>query len=69
MDQSLFVYEFSVDYDTLDVSEIVDIHKYLTKKHDYEIMFGFVKQAFIVLLSLGGSSTTKCRSLNNLDLL
>ena len=34
MDQSLFVYEFSADYDTVDVSEIVDIHKYLTKKHD-----------------------------------
>ena len=29
------------------------------------MMFGFVKQTFIVLLSFGGSSATKCASLNS----
>ena len=28
------VYDFSVDYKTFDTSNIIDIHKYLTKKHD-----------------------------------
>ena len=27
-----YVYDFSVDYDAADVDDIVDIHKYLTKK-------------------------------------
>ena len=29
------------------------------------MMFGFVQQTFIVLLSFGGSSATKCASLNS----
>ena len=29
-----YVYEFSVDYNVIDTSNIIDIHKYLTKKHD-----------------------------------
>ena len=28
------VYNFSVDYKTFDTSDKIDIHKYLTKKHD-----------------------------------
>ena len=28
------VYDFSVDYRTFDTSNIIDIHKYLMKKHD-----------------------------------
>ena len=28
------VYDFSVDYDDVDVNYIIDIHKYLMKKHD-----------------------------------
>ena len=27
-----YIYDFSVDYDATDVDDIVDIHKYLTKK-------------------------------------
>ena len=27
-------YDFSVDYDVITVDEILDIHKYLMKKHD-----------------------------------
>ena len=29
-----YVYEFSVDYDIIDTSNIIDTDKYLTKKHD-----------------------------------
>ena len=28
------VYEFIVDYNTFDISDITNIHKYLMKKHD-----------------------------------
>ena len=29
-----YVYEFSVDYEIIDTSNIINIHKYLMKKHD-----------------------------------
>ena len=29
-----YVYEFSVDYNIIDTGNIIDIHKYLMKKHD-----------------------------------
>ena len=29
-----YVYDFSVDYDTVDIDDVLDIHKYLMKKHD-----------------------------------
>ena len=29
-----YIYDFSVDYNTIDTSNIIDIHKYLMKKHD-----------------------------------
>ena len=29
-----YVYDFSVDYNTIEVDNILDIHKYLRKKHD-----------------------------------
>ena len=29
-----YVYDFSVDYDIIDTSNIIDIHKYLRNKHD-----------------------------------
>ena len=28
------VYDFSVDYDSIDVDDILNIHEYLMKKHD-----------------------------------
>ena len=31
---SRYVYEFSVDYNIFDDSNIIDIHKYLMKKYD-----------------------------------
>ena len=37
-------YDFSVDYNTIDTSNIIDIHKYLMKKHNIIniIMFGLI---------------------------
>ena len=32
--QRIYVYEFSVDYNTVDTSNIIDIHNYLMKKYD-----------------------------------
>ena len=29
-----YVYDFSVNYDAIDVDDILDIHKYLMKKKD-----------------------------------
>ena len=29
-----YIYDFSVAYDTVAVNDILDIHKYLMKKHD-----------------------------------
>ena len=29
-----YVYDFSVDYDSIDAADILDIHKYLMKKYD-----------------------------------
>ena len=29
-----YVYEFSVDYNIIDASNIINIHKHLIKKHD-----------------------------------
>ena len=31
-----YVYDFSVDYDSIDVDDFLDVHKYLMKKHDIE---------------------------------
>ena len=43
----------SVDYNTNDVSDVVDINNLIKKT--YKIMFKLIKQTSIVLLSLGGS--------------
>ena len=54
------MYGFFVDYNIIDTSYIVEIHKYLMKKH---VMFAFIKQTNIVLvlvmLDFGGSLATK----------
>ena len=57
------VYDFSIDYNGTDKSDILNIHKYLVVKNN--IMFWLVKQVFIVLLSFSGSLATKCVSVNN----
>ena len=47
-----YAYDFSVDYDAIAVSYILDIHKHLMKKKQkqYDIkMFGFIKKVFYQL--------------------
>ena len=34
-----YVYNFSVDYNIIDTSNIIDIRKYLMKKHDVKCLF------------------------------
>ena len=63
------VYDFSVDYDTIDISNTGDIHKYLMEKHNIVSMSGFINQTLMVLvmllLAFGGSLGTKYVYLNN----
>ena len=58
------LYIFCLDDNTIDVSDTVDIHQYL--------MLGCTEQKLIMmvllLLGFGGSSATKCVSMNNIDL-
>ena len=72
-----YVYDFSVDFNCNDADDILDIHKYLIKKHDIKQCFDLSKKMFIGLLSsciiesLGESLVSnlnrpiKCISLNN----
>ena len=62
---------FSVDYNPIDTSSIVDIHRYLMIETWHKIMFRIIKKMFIVSLSSLAntssiaSSHTKCVSLSN----
>ena len=61
-------YDFSIHYDSIDVDEILDIHKYLRKKNEIKHcldQLNIIKQLFIELLNFGGSLATRCASLNN----
>ena len=61
-----YAYEFSVDYNIIKTSIIIDINNYLMKKW-YKIMFGIIKKMFILLLSsiVNFSDNKKGVSLNN----
>ena len=41
------VYDFSIDYDTIAVADILDIHKYLMKKHDLKQCLNLLKNVFL----------------------
>ena len=58
---------FSVDFNLIDTSNVLDIHKYLMKRTWYKIMFGLIKKIFIGLLTGIGnrSNHTKCISWSN----
>ena len=66
----MFIF-FVVDYDTIAVDDILDIHNYLIKRMtQYNKMFGFVKRIFISAMMVFGCSFTsvsslKCISMNN----
>lgn len=46
-----YLYNFSFDYNTIGISEIIDNNKYLMKKEQYKINFRLLKQVSIALLS------------------
>ena len=64
-----YVYIFSVDCNTVDISDILEIHKYFMKRRNIVEMPGFIRQTFtalvLVLLGFKGSLATKCISTNN----
>ena len=69
-----YAYDFSVDYNTIDVSDIIDNDKYLLKKKKkHKTIFVLIIKAFISLSNFNGSTatvfkvsdSTKCISLNN----
>ena len=39
-----YVYSFNVDYDTIAIDNILDIQKYLMKKHDIKYCFSLLKK-------------------------
>ena len=49
-----YIYDFSVDYDTTDVDDIKDIHKYLMKKNNivWMKMFRFVNKLCFIGLTI-----------------
>ena len=42
-----YVYDFSVDYDAIAVVDILDIHKYLMKKHDVKQCLNLLKKCLL----------------------
>ena len=60
---------FSVDCNTVDITDILEIHKCFMKRRSIVEMPGFIMQTFtalvLVLLSFKGSLATKCISMNN----
>ena len=61
----MFCVSFTVDYDAIDKSNIINIHKYVMLKKQYKIMFRLIKQVLFALLPFSESLATKCVSLNN----
>ena len=67
------VYDFSIDYDAIKASDILDIHKYLIEKNKIIVkvlkMFKFMKQIFASILMFFGSLSSvnllECVSMNN----
>ena len=66
-----YVYNFSIDYDATDVDDIVDIHKYLTKKKRHSVIkcLDLLKKCFFVgltnLSSFTSVNSLSCISMNN----
>ena len=60
------MYDFSVDYDAIDKSNILNIHKYLMIKISLKQCLDFLKTFIRLLTSLVSRSYhTKCESLSN----
>ena len=58
---------FSVDFNPIDTSNILDVHRYLMKGKKYKIMFELIKKMFMGLLItlVNASNHTKCVLLSN----
>ena len=57
------VCDFSVDYNITDTSKIIDIHKYLMKKHNIKKCFDLLK-VFVVAMLFSRCNAFKCVSIN-----
>ena len=42
-----YVYEFSVHYNIIDASNVINIHKYLMKKHDIKLCLELLKNCLL----------------------
>ena len=60
-------YNLSVDFNIIDNSNIIDIHKYLIKKTRYKVMFKLILKMFIELLTsaVNASNHATCALLSN----
>ena len=61
------MYNVSVDYNSIDNSDILNIHKYFMVKNDIKKYLGKLKNFFVILLTsiVSASNHTKCISLSN----
>ena len=61
------MYNVSVDYNSIDNSDILNIHKYFMVKNDIKKCLGKLKIFFVILLTsiVSASNHTKCISLSN----
>ena len=54
---NVYAYDFSVDYGSIDVHDILDIHEYLMNQNNVK-MFQLIKKIIIALLSINGSTVS-----------
>ena len=59
------MHDFPVDCNSIDKSDILNVHKYLMTKNKNKIMFSIIKQVFIKLLSFSEYLATKYLFLND----
>ena len=61
-----YVYDFSVDYDAIEIADILDIQwKVLNEKEWYKIMFRFIKKMFITAMTFVGCGALQYDSMSN----
>ena len=59
---NVYVFDFSADYDAIEVNDTLDIHKYLMKKNN---MIRFIIKVLVVAMSFFSCNALKCVSMNN----
>ena len=59
---NVYVFDFSADYDAIEVNDTLDIHKYLMKKNN---IIRFIIKVFVVAMSFFSCNALKCVSMNN----